>query len=199
MSSMEIQQEYEVIRIDGRHDLLKEHPQNPNLGKIEVIEESIDVNGWYGAVIAQKSTGYILAGNHRYRVAKERGAKELPVIWKDVDDETALKILTVDNKSTRDGEVDEAKLEELLASLETLDGSGYVLASLQEQIEDEANGAEAKAEPAPDALDPDDIPDDVHVPEYGIMVLCTDEADQEFMHRYLRKQFPLRKFQVVAV
>lgn len=198
--SMEIQQEYEVIRIDGRHDPLKEHPQNPNIGAVEVIEESIDVNGWFGAVVAQKSTGYILAGNHRYRVAKQRKAKELPVIWKDVDDETALKILTVDNKSTRDGEVDEAKLEELLASLETLDGSGYVLASVQEQIENDSNGAEAKeAEAAPDPLDPDDIPDDVHVPEYGIMVICDSEDDQQFMHMYLRKQFPLRKFQVVAV
>jgi len=197
---MKIDQTYEVVRIDGDHDPLKEHPQNPNVGKVETIDESIEENGWYGAVTAQRSTGYIIAGNHRYRVAKERGAKEIPVIWKDVDDETAIKILLVDNKSTRDGEIDEAKLEELLASLETLDGTGYELASVQEQIETERD-PEPEEHPIDDAplLDPDDIPDDVHVPSWGIMLICESEEDQKFMFEYLEKQFPLRKMQVVAV
>lgn len=197
---MKIDQTYEVVRIDGDHDPLKEHPQNPNLGVEETIDESIETNGWYGAVVAQRSTGYILAGNHRYRVAKNKGATEIPVIWKDVDDDTATKIMLVDNKSTRDGTIDEAILEELLAGLETLDGSGYALASIQEKIEADAE-PEPEENPLDDApvLDPDEIPDDVHVPEYGIMIVCESEDDQRFMYEYLEKQFPLRKFQVVAV
>lgn len=198
---MNIDQTYEVVRIDGDHDPLKEHPQNPNKGDLVTLEESIDENGWYGAVTAQRSTGYILAGNHRYKIAKKKGAREIPVIWKDVDDETAVKILLVDNESTRKGEVDEAILEELLAGLETLTGTGYALASLQEKIETEREAEPEPEHPVEDApaLDPDDIPDDVHVPSWGIMVVCEDEGDQQFMFDYLKAQFPLRKFQVVAV
>lgn len=199
---MRIDQTYEVVRIDGDHDPLKEHPRNPRLGDEEVIDESIEENGWYGAVTAQKSTGYILAGNHRYRVAKKKGAIEIPVIWKDVDDETALKILLVDNKSADAGDYDEAILEELLAGLETLKGTGYVLAAAQEKIESEQTVREAMGQTAPTGeVDPipDDIPDDVYTPQYGVMCVCTDEADQEFLYEFLERQFPLRKFQVVAV
>src|SRR3954469_23661320 len=85
-SHVEINQEYELVDIMFDKDPLKEHPDNPNRGDTEVIDESITVNGWHGAITAQKSTGYILAGNHRYRVAKQKGAKQIPVIWKDVDD-----------------------------------------------------------------------------------------------------------------
>lgn len=197
-----IDQTYEVVRIDGNHDPLREHPKNPNKGVEGTIDESIDENGWYGAVTAQRSTGYILTGNHRYRVAKRKGATEIPVIWKDVDDETALKILTVDNKSTRDGEIDEAMMEELLDGLDNLKGTGYVLASVQEKIEDDASSAppsESGGDDSDATLDPDDIPDDVYVPQFGVMIVCENEGHQKVVHDLLRSKYPKFKIQVVAV
>lgn len=194
---MKIDQTYEVVRIDGDHDPLKEHPRNPKKGDEELIDESINVNGWYGAVTAQKSSGYILAGNHRYRVAKERqGAVEIPVIWLDVDDDSALKILLVDNKSADAGVYDEQLLEDLLASLDSLDGTGYNLASAQERIEE---AAASKAAPAPPPV-ADEVPDDVYKPEYGVMVVCKTEEEQQFVYNALRKTLPAEfKLQVVAV
>jgi hypothetical protein len=192
---MKIDQTYEVVRID-EDDPLKEHPQNPNKGVEETIDESIDENGWYGAVTAQKSTGYIIAGNHRYRVAKKKGAKEIPVIWRDVDDETALKILLVDNKSTRDGEFDEGLLEELLAGLDSLKGTGYVLASAQESIEREDDPEPAQPVSSngsdPDADDdgppgPDEIPDDVYEPKYAVMIMCTTAERQKYAFEWLKR------------
>jgi ParB-like chromosome segregation protein Spo0J len=56
-----INQEYELVPT-GR---LRPHPRNVNRGDLAVIAESIAQNGFYGAVVAQRSTGYILAGNHR--------------------------------------------------------------------------------------------------------------------------------------
>ncbi|WP_139806694.1 hypothetical protein [Deinococcus hopiensis] len=47
---------------------LKPHPRNPNVGNVDVIAESIKVNGFYGALVVQKSTGYILKGNHTWWV-----------------------------------------------------------------------------------------------------------------------------------
>lgn len=197
-----IDQTYEVVRIDGDYDPLKEHPKNPKKGDEELIDESIEENGWYGAVTVQRSTGYIIAGNHRYRVAKRKGAKELPVIWKDVDDETALKILLVDNKSSDAGDYDEALLEELLDGLENLKGTGYVLVSAQEQIESDASPT-PPGEPGdvnPGVLDPDDIPDDQYTPQYGVMVVCKSESHQADVYKYILTHLGNQvKLQVVAV
>ena len=49
---------------------LKQHPQNPRRGNVEAIKQSIETSGFFGAIIVQKSTGYILAGNLRSRVAQ---------------------------------------------------------------------------------------------------------------------------------
>src|SRR6185312_6845095 len=71
---------------------------NPRQGDIGALHESIEHNGFYGALIAQKSTGKILAGNHRYQAAVQRGATTLPVIWVDVDSDQARRIVIADNR-----------------------------------------------------------------------------------------------------
>lgn len=104
------------------------HPRNPRRGNLDVITESIQKTGFYGAVIAQRSTGHILAGNHRYMAAKETGAQYIPVTWLDVDDETALRILLVDNRANDVATYDDAALAELLLELQKtgdLTGIGY--------------------------------------------------------------------------
>lgn len=172
---IEFDQEYEVVPV-GK---LNEHPKNPRRGVVEAIEKSIDVNGWYGAVIAQKSTGYILAGNHRYRAAKKQGAKEIPVIWREVDDETALRILLADNRTADLGTYDEDVLEEIMAGLETLDGTGYdiELEAIVEQEETETD----------DPI-PDEIPEDKYTPQYGVIVVCEDEPEQQVVYDRLQKE-----------
>jgi SAM-dependent methyltransferase len=57
--------EYAIVPVDS----LETHPRNVNQGDIGAIYESIGANGFYGAIVAQKSTGRILAGNHRYQAA----------------------------------------------------------------------------------------------------------------------------------
>lgn len=183
---MKLEQEYEIVAVDD----LKEHPQNPRRGDVEVIGESMDANGWYGVVVAQRSTGFILAGNHRYRVAKSKGAERVPVIWKEVDDQTALRILLADNKTADAGEYDEETLTELLSGLETLEGTGYGLAALEgaeESLEGENGAGEGSEDP---------VPEDVYEPSYGVMVVCEDEAHQERVFAALSDDYELR---VVAV
>lgn len=109
--------------------LLKPHPRNVNQGDFGAIQESIETNGFYGTVVANKRTGHILAGNHRYHVAKSLGYDTLPVAWVDVDDEEELRILLADNRTTRLGLDDTPKLAELLTELTStpigLSGTGY--------------------------------------------------------------------------
>lgn len=119
-------------------DELTEHPDNANRGDIAVIKESISVNGFYSPVIAQSSTGYIIAGNHRFRAAKELGMTEVPVVWLDVDDVTATRLMLVDNRSTRlgydDSEALTAALSQLVDSEVGLLGTGFSHKDLQELL-----------------------------------------------------------------
>lgn len=108
---------------------LTPHPKNPRQGDVGAIHQSIEANGFYGVVIAQKSTGRVLAGNHRLLAAKHAGAKTVPVTWVDVDDATALRILIADNRTNDLASYDNAALAELLqgvlADAGTLEGTGY--------------------------------------------------------------------------
>lgn len=109
--------------------VLRQHPDNPNNGDADVVAESMSVNGVYMQIVAQRSTGYILAGHTRYAAMLAHGALAGPVTWLDVDDETALRILTVDNGSARLAHLDPHKLGEILEILNATDvglaGSAY--------------------------------------------------------------------------
>ena len=127
-----LDQDYELVPLER----LRLHPRNPRKGAVPLIEESIRENGFYGAVIAQKSTGYVLAGNHRLLAAREAGLTELPVFWVDVSDERALKILLADNRTSDVGTYDEEALARLLEEIgaEGLVGTGYSEEDLAELL-----------------------------------------------------------------
>ena len=83
----------------------------------------------YRPIYVQESTGYILAGNTTYAACMNLRALRIPVVWLDVDDEAALRILLGDNELARLAIVDRALLSPLVARLlETemrLLGTGY--------------------------------------------------------------------------
>jgi DNA modification methylase len=110
-------------------DAIKPHPQNPRQGDLGAIHQSIETNGFYGTVIVQRSTGHILAGNHRWQAAQQAKAKTIPVTWIDVDDDHALRILLADNRTNDLATYNDNALADLLKELQdatgTLDGTGY--------------------------------------------------------------------------
>jgi len=107
---------------------IRQHPQNPRRGDDRIVSQSIENNGFYGAIIVQKSTGYILAGNTRYRAAIAEGSKTVPAFIVDCDDEVATRILLADNRTSDLAFYDDEQLFTLLKGLvesEGLDGTGY--------------------------------------------------------------------------
>ena len=108
---------------------LELHPRNPRMGDIGAIVESIEANGFFGSLVAQTSTGYVLAGNHRLQAAIHAGLSRVPVHWIDVDDETALRILIADNRTSDLAMNDDAVLADLLREVAVLEeglaGTGY--------------------------------------------------------------------------
>lgn len=121
MSAAILNGAYEVVALDA----LKVHPRNPRRGDVGLISRLIQENGFYGAVIAQKSSGHILVGNHRFLAAREQGQAAIPVIWVDVDDEHALRILLSDNRSADESAYDDQLLTEMLGSLPSVEGTGW--------------------------------------------------------------------------
>jgi hypothetical protein len=129
------------------------HPRNPREGDVGAIHESILTNGWFGAIIQQKSTGFVLAGNHRLKALVAMDTDyEVPVIEVDCDDETALRILLADNRTNDLASYDSEELSGILAELaeagDSLDGTGYSLEDLDDLI---ASLQEFTPFPKPDA------------------------------------------------
>ena len=109
-------------------DAITPHPRNYNNGDVDAIAESIEVNGMYRPVYVQKSTAYIIAGNHTWHACKMLGAEQIPVVVLDIDDTTALRIMLTDNRTAALAVPDNSQLLNLLdelANTDTLHGTGY--------------------------------------------------------------------------
>ncbi len=172
--------------------LLKQHPRNANEGDFGAIQQSIETNGFYGAIVANKRTGHILAGNHRYQVAKQSGFDTLPVVWVDVDDEEEIRILIADNRTTRLGNDNESKLAALLSELAATDtglsGTGFDGEDLDRMIQDLA----PKPEQTPDTKTPEGA--------FVVIIDCSDKDDQDRTYLSLKQDgFMVRRALVKTV
>jgi DNA modification methylase len=141
---------------------LQPHPRNPRRGDVGAIQASIGHHGFYGTVVAQRSTGRILAGNHRWLAAKAAGLPEVPVAWVDVDDDQAERILLVDNRANDLASYDDGALLELLRELQATDdglaGTGFDDAAMDALLA-EAAGAPSEDEDSAEE-DAVDVPQD---------------------------------------
>lgn len=109
-----------------------EYPDNPRRGDTKALKDSIETNGFYTTLVGQKSTGYIVAGNHRLRVLKELGADEAPVVWLDITDDDAKRIVLADNRTSDLAYYDDPTLFKLLQDLDgDFTGTGYDKASYE--------------------------------------------------------------------
>lgn len=105
---------------------LMQYPGNPNVGDVDVIAESLEENSQFLPVIVQKSTGYILSGNHTVIAAARLGWTEIDAAVVDVEDAQALKILLAANRTRDKAKTDRDKLAELLSYLDDdYTGTGY--------------------------------------------------------------------------
>lgn len=110
-------------------DQVTPYPGNPRSGDVDAIVESIRFNGMYQPVVAQRSTGHVLAGNHRHAALVALGETRIPVVWVDVDDDAAARIALTDNRTSDVAGYDETALLELLELVNAADaglaGTGY--------------------------------------------------------------------------
>ena len=114
-------------------DTLNPYEGNPRKSNIELLKESLLAHGQYKPIVAQKNTNVILAGNHIWRAVKELGWSNIDVVFVDVDDERAKKIVLADNRISELGSYDEELLLELLQSVD-LAGTGYTTLDIDDLL-----------------------------------------------------------------
>lgn len=178
---MQASQEYSIVPIDS----LEPHPDNPNRGDVERIRRSIQGNDWYGVVTVQRHPRRkqlrILAGEHRWRAAQAEGATEIPVVIRDIDDVVALRILLADNETARHAAMDYDAQRACLEMLAEIDDEDIIQAGfdLDEAIDLIQAHSDPQPDPLPDPLPEDDDDDSGFNPQFGILVVCDGERQQE--------------------
>lgn len=118
---------------------VRTHPSNPRQGDVGAIHQSITKNGVYRPLIVQRSTGFILAGNHTYQAMVHHGLEEVPVVYRDVNEEQAKRIMLADNRTADLGDYDQQVLVDMLTEMEDLEGTGYDGDDLDSILEDLRN------------------------------------------------------------
>ncbi|MFI6469893.1 ParB N-terminal domain-containing protein [Streptomyces sp. NPDC050516] len=120
---------------------LASYHRNPRTGDLDAIAESLNVHGQYKPIVVNKGSltgrpNEVLAGNHTLKAAKRLGWSDIAVTWLDVDDDTAAKIVIVDNRTSDLAGYDTALLADILTDLPDLDGTGYDQEQLDQLLDD---------------------------------------------------------------
>jgi hypothetical protein len=115
-------------------ETLKEYPGNPRKGDIDKIAESLKVNGQYKPIVVQKSTNFVLVGNHTLKAIKKLGWDFVDAVILDVDDVEAKRIVLADNRTSDGSTYDYMLLNEMLMTLPDLEGTGYDKTALDQLI-----------------------------------------------------------------
>ncbi|MEV3855486.1 ParB N-terminal domain-containing protein [Streptomyces sp. NPDC050095] len=162
---------------------VKRYPGNPKRHDLEMIQDSITRYGFWRAIVVQKATGYVLAGNGQHEASELLGATRVPIVEVDVDDDAAKRIVLMDNKAGDNG-YEDVLLAELLKDLqhtpEGLDGTGYNNDEMDDLLDKLAD----------DALDGnDDFLGDADEEEsttaWGVIITAGTEAEQlELLERF---------------
>jgi ParB-like chromosome segregation protein Spo0J len=128
-----------MIMTSPIHDLVVEqvpiadlhpHPENARRGDVPRIMQSLDANGQFSPILINRGTrtgrpNEILAGHHLVKAATELGWQTVAVVAVDVDDESGKRMMLADNRTSDLATYDDRLLVEVLASLESLHGTGF--------------------------------------------------------------------------
>ena len=198
-----LEQEYVMLPVDK----LRPHPHNPNRGDEKALENSVDQNGFYGAVTVrehpdEEGAYQILAGEHRWRLTVRRGKSEIPaMLLLDVDDVKAVRILLDDNEVTRRGTYDQDALDRALESLGDITGTSFdaVLNQAGKNKDEEDEQERDETDDEDDEYSDDGDSDSDFKQEYGILVMAESEMEQHEIFEYLAKTYGVSKLRVVSV
>lgn len=157
---------------------LKFFPGNARRGDVDLIAESLAKLGQFRPIVVNKGNlckkyaNTILGGNHTTKAALQLGWTHIDVHWVDVDEDTAKRIVLVDNSSNDKADYDVQELVELANSLPDLEATGFtddeldaMLESLSEQFDDPTPPEEEET--------------------FGLVVECDDREERDTLKAQL--------------
>ena len=174
-------------------DSVRLNPENPrhNEEAVEPVMQSIARFGFRVPLVVNRLTNMIEAGNTRWKAAKRMGLAEVPVIFADDDEVTALAFALADNRTAEIATWDEPSLADLLKRLDAegeLGAAGFSdddLGGLLARLDaEEKRGREESWEPpaalpqGPTRVQPGDI-----WKLAGHLVMCGDSTRPDHLRR----------------
>jgi DNA modification methylase len=104
------------------------HPRNPRLGDVAAVAASLARFRQVKPIVVQRSTGYVIAGNHVLRAALSLGWTEIAANVQGLDDADAMALMLADNRTADLGGYDDTLLAAILAEQQAEDNlaaTGY--------------------------------------------------------------------------
>lgn len=170
-------------------ETLRPFDANPRRGNVSRIAESLEHLGQYRPIVVNigSLTGRaneVLAGNHTLAAAKSLGWSEIDAHVIDVDDETAKRIVIVDNRTNDLATYDNAELAALLDSLPSLDATAWTSEEL-DALHEQMRGGPLAPEGDADTSEP--------LVAWGVVIDCSTEDEQaRLIERLLSEGFSVR-------
>lgn len=159
-------------------DSIKVYPNNAKIHTAEQIEEikkSIQEFGNNDPITIDEK-GFIIEGEGRYLAQKDMGIKEIEVIkLTHLTEEQKVAYMLVHNKLTMNTGFDLDLLEEELSKISSIDMKEFEfdIKEIEEELEEEEKTQE---------------PSFNYKEQYGVIVICKDEAEQEKVYNSLLDQ-----------
>jgi ParB-like chromosome segregation protein Spo0J len=166
---------------------LKPWKDNPRINDHAVadVAQSIRRFGFGAPIIARRADGEVIAGHTRLKAAVQLGLDRVPVRFLDLDPADAHLLALADNKTGELAEWDDKLLGAILADMKAQEidltaGTGFS----DSQIDKLLDGTHGIAE----ELTGDDPGEDRYREQYGVIVVCHDEGEQERVYNELRER-----------
>lgn len=105
----------EIVRVPVEQLTL--HPDNARVGDVDAIARSLERHGQTKPLIVQRSTGYVVAGNHTLKAIRQLGWSHAECVIMDMDDRKARLYLVEDNMISDKAGYDSERKEALLESV----------------------------------------------------------------------------------
>ena len=169
---------------------LIENPRNPNKhpeAQIVALAKIIKYQGWRNPIVVSTRSGFITKGHGRLAAARMLGLAEVPVDHQDYENEASeWADMVADNRIAELAEIDKDELAALITELDgqlDLELTGFDTSSIE--------GLLSGLDDAPGTGEEPDLgsTDDVGVTsQYGVIVMCQDEQEQEAAYNKLSSE-----------
>lgn len=163
--------------IEKKLSEIKPYENNPrnNEDAVQYVANSLKKFGWKQPIVLDKD-GVIIAGHTRFLAAKQLGMKTAPcVIADDLTEEECRGYRLADNKTAEKASWNIELLDMELAEIETID-MGLLGFDEEKEGEEQESGA-VSADTSYNYKE-----------QYGVIVLCKDEQEQEAVYNRLAEE-----------